>query len=186
VLKFLLPYFESPAETVFAVGCLELEQAESTSGRAVLGGKNRLWFERGLFVHARAQDYTSGPTTWVSGGSGLFDKAKWLELGGFDEQFYPAYWEDIDLSYRASQRGWKVLFEAKAVVHHTHETTNASVFSQRQTQLFSITNGLRFFWKHATLPQKLAHFCWLPYHGLVTNLKTGGAFLKAYRSLISA
>ena len=156
-LEYLLPHF-SDAQC-FAVGCLEYEQ--DLHGET--SGKNKLWFERGRFIHAKADTMSSGETAWVSGGSGLFDREKWILLGGLDKRFFPAYWEDIDLSYRARTRGWKVLFEKKAVVFHKHESTNTSVFGLRAIAKMSFRNGTQFTLKHATLRQYIQHFLWKPY-----------------------
>lgn len=122
-----------------------------------------------MFIHSRAEDLRSGPTAWVSGGSGVFDKKKWLEIGGFDRLFYPAYWEDIDLSFQARKRGWKVLFEEKAVVDHNHETTNASVFGQRKMEQMSWRNANKFVWKNGDFWQKFAHILWKPYWWIVRS-----------------
>lgn len=153
-LQYLLPYFAD--STVFAVGPLEVEHGKKS-------GKNKLWFERGMFIHSKADDWQAGPTAWVSGGSGLFDKKKWLTIGGFDKLYYPAYWEDIDLSFQARKRGWQVLFEPKAIVDHNHETTNATVFGQRKMEQMSWRNANKFVWKNGDFWQKLAHILWLPY-----------------------
>lgn len=159
LLTYAVPHFESAH--VFAVGCLEHEKNDV--GKIQQGGKNRLWFQRGMFIHARADDFSSGETAWVSGGSGLFDRHKWLELGGFDARFYPAYWEDIDLSFRARQRGWQVLFEKKAVVEHHHETTHQDVFGQQKIDEMSWRNAKKFTWKNGTLWQKIQYLLWKPY-----------------------
>lgn len=169
-LAHLLPYTNQ--SDLFAVGCLELEGPNQT-----LGGRNRLWFARGLFVHARAETYVTGETAWVSGGSGLFNKAKWLELAGFDEAYYPAYWEDVDLSFRARQRGWKVWFSAEAKVNHNHETTNSSVFGQQKIALISLRNAFIFAWKNGSFKQRVQTVCWLPYHAIFTTFR----LLKAVR-----
>lgn len=157
VRNALLKHFED--NTVFAVGCLEYEQKK---GDAV-SGKNKLWFQRGLFQHSKAEDMSTGPTAWVSGGSGMFSKAKWNELAGFDERFYPAYWEDIDLSYRARKKSWKVLFDAEAQVIHQHESTNHSVFGQKPMQRMSWKNAFLFTRLHATGWQKVQYWLWQPY-----------------------
>lgn len=156
-LQVLRPYTE--ADSLFAVGCLEFE--EKFGGEK--SGKNKLWFARGLYQHSKADNFFSGETAWASGGSALFSKKKWEQLGGFDERFAPAYWEDVDLSFRACKQGWKVLFEEKAVVLHKHETTNASVFSKEQLEQSSWQHGQYFTWKHATLMQKVAFIIWWPY-----------------------
>ncbi|MGH8104390.1 MAG: glycosyltransferase, partial [bacterium] len=55
----------------------------------------------------------------------LVKKGAFLGLGGFDERYSPAYWEDVDLSYRAIKRGYRVLHcPAEAVMHRRGETTS--------------------------------------------------------------
>lgn len=157
VLEYLVPYFDDSA--CFAVGCKEYEQNEDGE----VSGRNLLWFERGRFIHSKARRMESGETAWVSGGSGLFDRDKWVLLGGFDRRFYPAYWEDIDLSFRARKKGWKVLFDEDAVVFHKHESTNTDVFGQSRIDKMSLKNGTAFIIKHATLSQYLQYLLWKPY-----------------------
>jgi GT2 family glycosyltransferase len=165
VLNYLLPYFED--KTMFAVGCKEYESSDTGQ----VSGRNELWFERGMFMHSRAKSMKSGPTAWVSGGSGMFDREKWILLGGFDVRFYPAYWEDIDLSLRAKKRGWKVMFEENAIVFHKHESTHQTVFGQQQINAISLTNSIKFTLKHATTTQLAQFVLWRPYWFLKTIKK---------------
>ncbi len=156
-IDILRAHFSDPA--LFAVGCLEYE-GKSTQ---VASGKNKLWFTRGLFQHARDESMTTGSTAWASGGSALFSKEKWDILGGFDPAFSPAYWEDIDISYRAHQRGWKVLFDRSAIVYHQHESTHSKVFGTAKMQEMSWKNALYFTRKHTRGWQKVAYLFWYVY-----------------------
>jgi len=133
-----------------------------------------------MFIHSRASKLDSGETAWASGGSALFDLEKWKELGGFDIAFYPAYWEDIDLSMRARKKGWNILFCENAVVDHRHETTNASVFGQKKIDIMSWKNAYLFAWRHMTATQWLQHLIWLPYHLILTASRTKGVSLRAF------
>ena len=45
------------------------------------------------------------------------------DVGAFDETFF-AYYEDTDLSWRMRLRGWKILYDPRAVVEHGHSKTN--------------------------------------------------------------
>jgi GT2 family glycosyltransferase len=54
---------------------------------------------------------------WVSGAAMLVRREGFMQLGGFDEQFF-IYVEDVDLCYRAWQAGWKVLYYPEAVIIH--------------------------------------------------------------------
>lgn len=156
-VKTLVSHFLD--KMVFAVGCLEYDRQHG----GVKSGKNKLWFERGMFIHSRADKFDFGPTAWASGGSAMFDKAKWKQIGGFDPGYYPAYWEDIDLSQTAKEHGWKILFDPAARVDHNHETTNTIVFGERKMDKMSWRHSLIFTWKHADFWQKLAFIMWKPY-----------------------
>jgi len=91
-------------------------------------------------------------TFWISGGSGAFRKSYWEKLGGLDTMFNPFYWEDVDLSYRALKRGWKLLWEPKAIVEHRHESTiNLKYFSARYLNYVKERNQLLLCWKNLNL-----------------------------------
>jgi len=52
-----------------------------------------------------------------------FRRDRFLEMTGYDTSFPVACAEDIDLSYRMSARGWKMVFAPAAIVYHTHPDT---------------------------------------------------------------
>ena len=52
--------------------------------------------------------------------SAAFRRDRFLEMSGYDTSFPVACAEDIELSYRMSARGWKMVFVPDAVVCHTH------------------------------------------------------------------
>ncbi|MCW2491851.1 MAG: glycosyl transferase family 2 [Frankiales bacterium] len=61
--------------------------------------------------------------TDVATASGAFlavSRAVWNKLGGFNETYF-AYHEDAELSLRAWQRGWRVVFVPGAAVRHHYE-----------------------------------------------------------------
>ena len=51
------------------------------------------------------------------GAAPLFRRDRFFELGGYESSFF-AYFEDIDLSYRALLRGWRALMVPAARVEH--------------------------------------------------------------------
>jgi hypothetical protein len=62
----------------------------------------------------------------ASGGASLY-RAKMLEeIGLFDENFF-AYYEDIDISFRAQLAGWKVAYVPKAIVYHQIGATSSKI-----------------------------------------------------------
>lgn len=177
-LKPLIKHFNNPQ--VFAVGCLEIQ---IVNDKREISGKNQCWFKRGFLIHSSAKIISLKKTTencWASGGAMVFDRQKYLQLGGMDPLYKPAYWEDIDLSWRArEQHGWQVLFEPKSQVYHNHETTNISVFGQKKMELMAMRNQILFVWKNIRGRRLLEHFLWLPYHIVVTAIKTQGVFFVA-------
>ncbi len=91
-------------------------------------------------------------TFWVNGGSGVFRRDIWMKLGGMDDELLsPFYWEDLDLSYRAAKRGYKLVWEPKSVVDHEHETTIGR-FDKTMVARIKERNQLLFNWKNITSP----------------------------------
>lgn len=166
-LKPLISHFNNPL--VFAVGCKE---KNIVNGRVFYSGRGQAEFRRGFLIHWRAKDQQKNDTYWATAGSMAVDREKYLKLGGMDSLFRPAYWEDIDLSWRARKRGWKVLFEPKSIVNHQHETTNIVAFGKRQMKKFAYKNQFLFVWKNGEAKILLQHLFWLPYH-LLKSLFNG-------------
>ena len=49
----------------------------------------------------------------------LVRREAWTEVGGFDERYVPAFYEEFDLAFALRDRGWRVMYQpASAVVHH--------------------------------------------------------------------
>lgn len=46
------------------------------------------------------------------------NRLKFLQIGGFDILYYPAYVEDVDLCFRAWRKGWSCIFEPSSKVLH--------------------------------------------------------------------
>jgi len=60
---------------------------------------------------------------FVNGSSMLVDKEIFLEVGGFDEDYF-AYYEDVDFGWRLWILGYKVIFAPKSIVYHHHHGTS--------------------------------------------------------------
>jgi GT2 family glycosyltransferase len=48
----------------------------------------------------------------------LFRKQLWETLGGFDESFYPVWFEDVDFCKRAKEAGYKLVYEPSVRARH--------------------------------------------------------------------
>ena len=77
---------------------------------------------------------------YCSGGSLLVRKDVWNRLGGFDDAFYPAYFEDVDFCLRAAGVGWEVWYQPRSVVSHARwgstDTTLREVLWRRAHDAF--------------------------------------------------
>jgi GT2 family glycosyltransferase len=69
-------------------------------------------------------DRSPVPVLFGCGASMLIRRDVFLELGGFDDDYF-AYYEDVDLGLRLWSAGYRVLFVPGAVTHHHHRGTAA-------------------------------------------------------------
>ena len=175
-LKPLLEHFKD--EQIFAVGCMD----KSIEGdKIVLRGRGLGEWKKGFLVHRRGEvDKTN--TLWVSGGSGAFRKSIWDKLSGLNELYNPFYWEDIDIAYRAQKSGYKVLFEPKSIVIHSHaEGAITNKYSAYKVKTISYRNQFIFVWENATdFSVKLSHVLYLPYYFAKAFLSKDTAFFAGF------
>jgi GT2 family glycosyltransferase len=62
----------------------------------------------------------------ASGGASLYRTRLFEAIGLFDEDFF-AYYEDVDLSFRAQLAGWKVAYVPKAIAYHQIGATSGKI-----------------------------------------------------------
>ena len=58
----------------------------------------------------------------ATGGAALFSRDMLDKIGGFDDTFF-AFFEDVDVAWRAQAQGWIALYAPRAVVYHHHSAT---------------------------------------------------------------
>ncbi len=138
----IMPHFTD--KKVFSVGC-------NVGGLWAVGE-----FKDGYFWHNQGQklgDEKIGShlTLWASGGSAMFRKNIWDEMGGLDELMDPFYWEDVDLGYRALKRGYLNIWEPRSKVEHYKEPGVISLYFKKSTVISTAErNQLIFIWKNIT------------------------------------
>jgi len=134
---------------VFAIGC-QIFFSDPKKRREETGLTQFSWNRGRLRVRHR-EDHgidQAFPCAYGGGGSCAFDRAKFLELGGFDDVLAPFYLEDTDLGYLAWKRGWKVLYEPRSVVFHEHRGTIGKKFTQSYIESVLKKNFFLFAWKN--------------------------------------
>jgi GT2 family glycosyltransferase len=74
-------------------------------------------------MHRAEVSHTSeADVDYVTGAGMAMRRSDWQRLGGFDEGFFPAYFEDLDLCLRVRASGLRCVFVPQAQLHH-HEST---------------------------------------------------------------
>lgn len=88
------------------------------------------------------------PSVTDSSGFGAFDRKKFLELGGYDERYLPGIMEDVDLCYRAKERGYRLCYEPRSVVYHMGQASFKQAFGSNRTEVIAHRNTFLFMWKN--------------------------------------
>ena len=77
--------------------------------------------DSGQYLHPRWVDYASANGL-------LIPRAVWDEVGGFDERYFPAYFEDVDFSLSLGSRGYGTRYEPTAVLVHRGSQSTSTVY----------------------------------------------------------
>lgn len=93
---------------------------------------------------------TSGYVFGATGGASLYRSELFEKIGMFDESFF-AYYEDVDISFRAQLTGHKVYYTNKAVAYHKQGASSSKISGFGTYQTFK--NLPLLFWKN--VPRKL-------------------------------
>ncbi|MEO7911368.1 MAG: glycosyltransferase family 2 protein [Roseiflexaceae bacterium] len=78
--------------------------------------------------HDASQDRQIADVWAVHGAAMAFTQPLWQVLDGFDEGFFPAYWEESDFCERARRAGKRVVVAPQATVQH-HEASATGKYS---------------------------------------------------------
>lgn len=89
---------------------------------------------------------------YISGAAILIRHTIWQELGGFDERYVPAYFEDTDLAFEVRRLGYKVLLQPKSVIVH-FEGISHGTDTSNGIKSYQVTNKEKFMdkWKEELL-----------------------------------
>jgi GT2 family glycosyltransferase len=80
------------------------------------------------------------PLDWVASSGSLARLSAWDSVGGWDPDFYPVIWSDVDFGFRLTRAGFVVALEPDARIEHD---INGSTPSLLAHHLFA-RNGERF------------------------------------------
>jgi N-acetylglucosaminyl-diphospho-decaprenol L-rhamnosyltransferase len=136
---------------------------------------NRVWPNNPVNRHYRASDMkceSSFPVEQPAGAFLMIRRSVWQELGGFDESFYPLWFEDVDFCRRVFDRGYLLYYTPAAVAKHT----GAHSIPQLTVEL------RRFYWYRSLLRYTAKYYRPLTFRAVCLSVVTG----SFVRSLVEA
>ena len=99
-------------------------------------GMNRIWPSNGANRRYRMGDFNynlSQECEQPAGAFMMFRRSLFDELGGFDERFYPVWFEDVDFCLRAIKAGYRNWYEpGSAAIHEGGHSVNRVTLPERQ------------------------------------------------------
>ena len=141
-LHYLAQHFDN--KDIFAVSGKIFAFDQTT----FLYGNRGGYFQKGHFHLYEKPPEDDSQTLFACGGAFMVNRQKYLDLGGFDSMYHPLYYEEIDLSYRALKRGWKVHYEPQSIAYHKVQATITRQEKLRRISLISARNNYLFIWKN--------------------------------------
>jgi len=129
--------------------------------------------DTGQFDVQREVDYVTG--------AGFAIRRNLLErLGGFDEDYFPAYFEETDLCLRVRRAGYRVVYVPTAVFYH-HESVTLVANSRSFRTLYQRMR-IRFCIKNYSLRQWLTEFIPFEVNWLLHEPTARGNRLEQFRA----
>jgi N-acetylglucosaminyl-diphospho-decaprenol L-rhamnosyltransferase len=137
---------------------------------------NRLWPRNPSNWHYRCMDFDYRTASEVEQPAGAFlmlRREVWERAGGFDERFFPLWFEDVDFCLRARRLGYHVYYVPGAVAKHTgaHSLRQIPLESR---QLYWYGSFLRYASKHFPRRGRVL-LCLAVITGSVIRLVTGNS-----------
>jgi len=114
-----------------------------------------LGIHRRYFVPSPSGGQDPWLTLWAASAYTLYDREKFLALGGFDELFTPYGWEDVELSLRAWKQGFELHYEPRSVVWHRLSSTMGPRYPRRKLRALNERGRLLTHWLHLDTPAQV-------------------------------
>lgn len=157
-----------------------------------LFGINRLWPSNPINRRYRCLDCDYDQPAMVEQPAGAFLMVRWdvwKKLGGFDEQFYPVWFEDVDFCRRAVDAGYQIAYVPSVTARHEGGHSVGKIPEGRRASYWCVSL-LRYGAKHfqagafrwicaavalSSVPRMLA--------GMIAGrtVSSGGIYLKIMR-----
>ena len=107
-----------------------------------LFGINRLWPSNPVNRAYRYLDRNldqPGPVEQPAGAFLMFRRDVWEKLGGFDERFYPVWFEDVDFCRRAVDAGYQIAYVPAVQARHQGGHSVSRISPQRRASYWCVS-----------------------------------------------
>ncbi len=104
-----------------------------------------IWRDGNAWNYGRNQNASLGEFNYVrdvdfcSGASLMIDRELFMNLGGFDSHYSPAYCEDVDLAFKVRQKGLRVLYQPFSRLIH-FEGVSSGTDIQSGVKAYQVAN----------------------------------------------
>jgi GT2 family glycosyltransferase len=112
-------------------------------------------------------------TDYISANGLLVERGAWDAVGGLDERYFPAYYEDVDLCLALRSHGYRVVYEPRARLRHLESRSTTASYRN----FLLIRNRAQLVDKWSDLLQNLAD-----HPDPIDDAAVDAAVLRAQRS----
>lgn len=125
-------------------------------------------------------------TAYAVGGHAIFRRSTFEELGGFDSLFFPFYWEDVDLSFRARASKYEVVYLSESAILHSEHGAIKSSHESSEIRRATWRNRLLFSNRHAQGFQRILLPIGVLWHQIIATINADvalGAAITEVRTM---
>jgi GT2 family glycosyltransferase len=143
---------------------------------------NRLWPGNPVNWHYRCYDFSLDVPAEVEQPAGaflMFRREVWSTLGGFDEQFYPIWFEDVDFCKRLRDDKYHLYYEPCAVATHQGGHSIRKILLEKR-ELYWYGSLLKYGFKHFGLGWYRS-LCLAVIVGSILRMALGIAFNRSFK-----
>ena len=146
---------------------------------------NRLWPRNPANWHYRCYGFNYDEPARVEQPAGaflMFRRAVWESLGGFDEQFFPIWFEDVDFCKRLREHGYYVYYEPRCVAIHRGGHSIRKILLENR-EFYWYRSLLKYGFKHYP-PGVTRLLCLAVIVGSVLRMTVGMVFQRSLKPLV--
>ncbi|KAB2724125.1 glycosyltransferase family 2 protein [Brucella anthropi] len=86
--------------------------------------------------HPKEYDANTGETSWASTACALVKASTFVAVGGFDEETFFLYCDDVDFSWRVREYGLRVIFQPAATVFHDKRLSSTGGWQPSDSEIY--------------------------------------------------